>query len=238
MLSSCIIKKAAATLPESFLHSFEDVPDTTPPTYGVAVDLGTTTLALYLCNMTKGSVLSSLALKNPQALYGDDVMCRISAAVQKIGKLVHVQKLVVKTIVWGCENLASSNRIAPTKLKKMVVVGNPAMIHLFLAVNPGSIGVAPYQREFFESRCVDGSGLGFRDAAKGLYSPPNLGVYRGDILAATLAAELSAQPTGTFIVDIGTNCELVYKGLNGIYATSCVLAQLCDICSINIAISR
>jgi uncharacterized 2Fe-2S/4Fe-4S cluster protein (DUF4445 family) len=101
MLSSHIIQKAPATLPESFLNLFNKVPDAMPLLYGIAIDLGTTTIALYLCNMTKGAVLSSLALKNPQALYGDDVKSRIGAVAQKIGNLEHLQKLVVKTIEWG-----------------------------------------------------------------------------------------------------------------------------------------
>lgn len=222
MLSSHIIKKAVATLPESFLKSFRDVPDATPPVYGIAIDLGTTTLALYLCNMNKGAVLSSLALKNPQALYGDDVMSRIGAATQKVGNLEHLQKLVVKTIEWGCEKLAAAHKIGLTQLEKMVVVGNPAMIHLFLGVDPSSIGVAPYQPAFFKARCVDGSVLGFEKLQLKIHTLPQIsGFIGGDILAVTLAAELSAQPTGTLIVDIGTNGELVYKGQNGIYATSC-----------------
>lgn len=104
----------------------------------------------------------------------------------------------------------------------MVVVGNPAMIHLFLGVSPGSIGSAPYQPAFFEAKCVDGSSLGFTEVRLKVHTLPQIsGFIGGDILAATLAAELSAQPTGTLIVDIGTNGELVYKGQNGIYATSC-----------------
>lgn len=222
LLSSHIIQKAAATLPEYFLRSFTNVPDATPPVYGVAVDLGTTTIALYLCDMTRGVVLSSLALKNPQALYGDDVMSRISAATQKDENLKHLQKLVVKTIEWGCEKLTEAHEIEPTNLDKMVVVGNPAMIHLFLGVDPGSIGMAPYQPAFFDAKCVDGSSLGFTEVQLKVHTLPQIsGFIGGDILAATLAVELSAQPTGTLIVDIGTNGELVYKGQNGIYATSC-----------------
>lgn len=222
LLSSHIIQKAAATLPESFVRSFENVPDATPPAYGVAVDLGTTTIALYLCDMTRGVVFSSLALKNPQALYGDDVMSRISATTQKDENVKHLQKLVVKIIEWGCEKLTEANEIEPENLDKMVVVGNPAMIHLFLGVNPGSIGIAPYQPVFFEAQCVDGCSLGFTGLQLQVHTLPQIsGFIGGDILAATLAAELSAQPTGTLIVDIGTNGELVYKGQNGIYATSC-----------------
>jgi uncharacterized 2Fe-2S/4Fe-4S cluster protein (DUF4445 family) len=222
MLSSHIIQKAVATLPESFLKSFQDVPNAASPAYGIAIDLGTTTLALYLCNMTKGAVLSSLALKNPQALYGDDVMSRIGVANQKVGNLEHLQKLVVKTIEWGCEKLAGAQEIELKQLEKMVVVGNPTMIHLFLGVDPRSIGVAPYQPAFFEARCVDSSSLGFEKMPLRVHTLPQIsGFIGGDILAATLATELSAQPTGTLVVDIGTNGELVYKGQNGIYATSC-----------------
>jgi uncharacterized 2Fe-2S/4Fe-4S cluster protein (DUF4445 family) len=98
LLSTHIIEKAPATLPASFLNLYKDVPADKQKRFGVAVDLGTTTIALYLCNMTHGEVVASLSLKNPQALYGDDVMSRIAAVTEKKDNLAYLQKLVVRTI--------------------------------------------------------------------------------------------------------------------------------------------
>ncbi|MCK5100126.1 MAG: 2Fe-2S iron-sulfur cluster binding domain-containing protein, partial [Desulfobacteraceae bacterium] len=99
MMSSHIISKAPVSLPETFTNRFKNV--NVKECYGIAVDLGTTTIALYLCNTAKGKILSSLAVKNPQVLYGDDVMSRIGAIGQEKKNLEHLQKLVVKAIEWG-----------------------------------------------------------------------------------------------------------------------------------------
>lgn len=80
MLSSHIISKAPVSLPKNFSDNFKNIDD--KECYGIAVDLGTTTIALYLCNTARGNILSSLSVKNPQVLYGDDVMSRISAISQ------------------------------------------------------------------------------------------------------------------------------------------------------------
>ena len=80
MLSSHIISKAPASLPDVFTDKFKN--SNGKESFGIAVDLGTTTIALYLCNTNKGKILSSLSVKNPQAFYGDDVMSRIGAIGQ------------------------------------------------------------------------------------------------------------------------------------------------------------
>ena len=221
MLSTHIVKKAPATLPESFQNLFDKKNDAAPA-YGVAVDLGTTTIALYLCDMTKGSVHSSLSVKNPQALYGNDVMSRTGAIAKDSDNLDRLQKLVVKTIEWGCEKLSGTQEVGLSELSKMVVVGNPVMVHIFFGVDHQPIGVAPYKPAFYDAKCVDGSRLGFEELQLAVHTLPQIsGFIGGDILAATIAAELVTQPTGTLVVDIGTNGELVYKGANGLYATSC-----------------
>lgn len=221
MLSTNIVKKAPAILPESFQYLFDKNSDA-PPAYGVAVDLGTTTIALYFCDMTKGSVMSSLSMKNPQALYGDDVMSRIGAIAENPDNLDHLQKLVVKTIEWGCKKLSGAQDVGLSELSKMLVVGNPAMIHIFMGIDPQPIGVAPYKPAFYDARCVNSSRLGFEELQADVHTLPQIsGFIGGDILAATIAAELIAQPAGTLVVDIGTNGELVYKGAKGLYATSC-----------------
>ncbi|MCP4339510.1 MAG: ATP-binding protein [Desulfobulbaceae bacterium] len=133
-----------------------------------------------------------------------------------------MQKLVVKTIEWGCEKLAAAHELTVKQLAKMLVVGNPAKIHLFLGVDPAPIGVAPYAPAFYDARKTDSAELGFGLLSLQVYTLPQVsGFIGGDILAATLASDISEQPEGTLIVDIGTNGEIVYKSKNGIYATSC-----------------
>jgi len=221
MLATNIIQKVMAVLPRSFIELQEQNRDASPA-YGVAVDLGTTTLALYLCNMTQGIVLSSLSIKNPQSIYGDDVMSRIGEVSQGKENLLRLQKLVVSSIEWGCEELATAQNVKTLLLGKMVMVGNPVMIHIALGINPEPIGIAPYQPAFLLEQCLESSQLGFKKLNLSVNTLPQIsGFIGGDILAATIGAEINDQPLGTLLVDIGTNGELVYKGDHGLYATSC-----------------
>ncbi len=221
ILSSHIVKKAQATLPLSFSQSFEKS-KFLQPSYGVAVDIGTTTIALYLCNMNLGTVLSSVSMKNPQAIYGDDVMSRIGAIAKDKENLERLQKLVVKTIEWGCQELVNFQKIQASSIEKMMAVGNPAMLHIFLGINPASIGIAPYQPAFYEAQSVEGEQLGFKKLTCPIHSLPQIsGFLGGDILAAAIGAEMGLRQPGTLLVDIGTNGELIYKGKDGLYATSC-----------------
>ena len=220
MLSSHIISKAAVSLPVAFKGRFKNVDG--KDGYGIAVDLGTTTIAVYLCNTTKGRVLSSLAVKNPQALYGDDVMSRISAIGQEEKNLGYLQKLVVRAIEWGIKELLASLDLSEEVVSQMVTVGNPTMIHIFAGVDPESIGVSPYQPAFYEAKNIQSNDLGFELNGFSIQPLPQVsGFIGGDILSATLAVDLENQPEGTLLVDLGTNGELMLKGKDHFFATSC-----------------
>jgi len=220
MLSSHIISKAPATLPTDFKKRFKDA--TGVKTYGIAVDLGTTTIAIYLCNITKGKVVSSLAVKNPQALYGDDVMSRIGAIGQEGNNLDYLQKLVVRAIEWGIKELLTSLGLKEEVISKMVIVGNPTMIQILAGIDPKSIGVSPYIPAFYEARNIYSNDLGFKIKNFLIQLLPQIsGFIGGDILGATMAVDLENQPEGTLLIDLGTNGELMLKGKDRFFATSC-----------------
>jgi uncharacterized 2Fe-2S/4Fe-4S cluster protein (DUF4445 family) len=104
----------------------------------------------------------------------------------------------------------------------MVVVGNPTMIHLLLGEDPSSIGISPYIPAFFAARTTKATALGLSFPRAVLSTLPQVsGFIGGDILAATLATELVDKPVGTLLIDLGTNGELILKGRDGFYATSC-----------------
>jgi len=149
MQSSHIMTKAPVIFPTAFKDQFWDVQ--VPDSYGIAVDLGTTTIAVYLCNMARGEVIASLAVKNSQAIYGDDVVSRIGVIGQEEENLEKLQKLVVRSIDWGITELVSSFGNGKTSISRMVVVGNPTMIHILAGVNPETIGVSPYEPVFYDA---------------------------------------------------------------------------------------
>jgi uncharacterized 2Fe-2S/4Fe-4S cluster protein (DUF4445 family) len=194
-----------------------------PDSYGLAVDLGTTTVAVYLCNLSTGTVAASTSARNPQTLFGDDVMSRISAIRLDPALLARQQKMVVKAIEWGITSLCRSSRIDPEKINTMVVVGNSTMVHIFVGENPSSIGVFPYTPQFVDEKTMRAGSIGFRFNPKSQVRtlPLITGFIGADIVSAALASELSHAEPGTMLVDVGTNGEIMYLGKDGLSATSC-----------------
>ncbi len=190
----------------------------------LAVDLGTTTIAIYLCNLENASIDGSVSLKNPQFLFGTDVMSRITALSENPMILGRLQKVVVQAIDLGIRNLClSRNEIDPKSIRRMAVVGNSVMLHLFLGKDPSSIGVAPYEPKFYETQMVSAGRLGFNfNHNTEIFTIPLISGFLGaDIVAASLAVDLKEQPFGTVLADVGTNGELMAVGSESMIATSC-----------------
>ncbi len=220
-LSSHIINKPPVSFPPSFIKRLK-ANASSEKRYGVAVDLGTTTIAIYLCNTLSGEVISSLALKNPQSLYGDDVMSRIGVIGAEKSNLGHMQKLVVNGLEWGVLELVESHALKIDEISQIVAVGNPTMIHILSGVDPEPIGHSPYQPAFHEGRTIDANSIGLDLRNTPLRTLPQVsGFIGGDILAAALATDFKNQPDGTLLIDLGTNGELLLKAGEKLFATSC-----------------
>jgi uncharacterized 2Fe-2S/4Fe-4S cluster protein (DUF4445 family) len=192
--------------------------------YCAAVDIGTTTIAIYLCNMDNFTIDRSISLKNPQTLFGQDVMSRISALSENPMILTRLHQIVIQAIDYGIRQLClTNNQIDPKSIKRMAVVGNSVMLHLFLRKNPLSLGVAPYHPQFYDSWSVSANRLGFNfnyDAE--IFTLPLISGFLGaDIVAASLAVDLQNAPFGTVLADVGTNGELMAVGEKSMAATSC-----------------
>ena len=221
-LTAEVAQKGAATLFEK-LNNMKSPYAGTAPNYGLAVDLGTTTIAVYLCDLSAGSVAASISVRNPQALYGDDVMSRIGAVVKQPELLKRLQTMAIKSIEWAVRSLCRSTRIDTADLSSMTVVGNSTMIHLFVGEDPESIGVFPYNPRFTEERLFRADQLGFRfnPSTQVRTLPLITGFIGSDIVSASLAAELETCKTATMLVDVGTNGEIMFLGPGGLMATSC-----------------
>ena len=220
MLSPHIISKAPVVLPDFFRKKFQE--DAPKGALGVAVDLGTTTIAIYLCRIGAGRVISSLAVKNPQVLYGDDVMSRISSVASNPENLSSLQAAVVRALEWGIRALVRPLQISPEEICDLVVAGNPTMIHILAGVDPQPIGVSPFRPVFKEPRSIPFGQLGL-NLGEGQVQLLNQvsGFIGSDILSATLAADLDHLPDRTLLMDLGTNGELMLKANGRFYAASC-----------------
>ena len=217
---SYIMDKAPLFLPKSFRRRMQA--SVAPTGYGLGIDLGTTTIGLYLCRLDNADVLTSLAVRNPQAFYGDDVMNRISAITAAGGRTEDLQRPVLALVDQAIHRLCTAADIDTTAVSEIVVAGNPTMIHILLGENPESIGVSPYRPAFTEARETRGDDLGLSTCHCRFRTLPLVSGFIGaDTLAAALAIDIGDQPAGTLLVDLGTNGELVLVGKDGMYATSC-----------------
>lgn len=193
------------------------------PLFGLAVDVGTTTIAAYLCDIATRTVLGSTSARNPQAIFGDDVISRISAVQTAEDGLKRLQTMAVRAIDWAVAALCRRLRIEPLQIGSAVVVGNSTMIHLLLGEDPSSIGVFPYAPRFTsgQARLGGSIGLNFNPGVR-LRTLPLISGYLGaDLIGAALAADLSSLPPGTLLVDVGTNGEILLATEEGLAATSC-----------------
>jgi uncharacterized 2Fe-2S/4Fe-4S cluster protein (DUF4445 family) len=190
---------------------------------GFAVDVGTTTLACYLCDLRSGRVLGSAGEPNPQRPYGEDVISRIVVAKRDENGLQLLQSVLIEALnrLFGrCLKKAAARR---EDIDEVSFVGNTTMEHLLLGINPYSIGRAPY----LPTTRIPGDypaadlGLALNPATRIYVSPVVSGFIGGDTLGATLAVEPHKGDDVCLIVDMGTNGELVLGTRGNLWATSC-----------------
>ena len=188
------------------------------PFLGVAVDLGTTTLAASLLDLREGRELARAAAPNPQAVFGSDVMSRLAAALEK-EKRQRLRELALE----GVAALASSLG-DPGKVRAGVVVGNTAMITLFLGLDPATLALAPYLPPRTSPLLASARELGlpFHPQAP-VYLPPAVGGFVGsDALAGHFASRLgpAGEELPLLYLDVGTNGEVILALPGGTLAAS------------------
>ena len=182
---------------------------------GAALDLGTTTLALLLADRSSGKVLAKESCLNPEAAFGSDVLSRIKACEDKKAVFEQQALVLVKTRELIERALAGRNET----LTRLVVTGNPTMLHLFAGVDPTPIGSAPFTPVFLQERVFAGSELAL--PANEVLLLPSVSSYIGaDVTADILAADLCSSKENVLLADLGTNGEMVLFSDGNLYAAS------------------
>jgi len=180
--------------------------------YGVAIDIGTTTLAGYLFDLGNGRQVAVYADRNPQLKIGSDVISRIQYGQEK-GKegFAKLQSLVLHGVNALIEKMAGEAGIGTSSIYKMTVVGNPTMLHLLLNVDPTAIANSPYVPVLRDGFALKASELGLDMAplARVEILPAISGYVGADIVAGMLYANLGERETIELLLDIGTNGEIV-----------------------------
>lgn len=189
---------------------------------GMAVDVGSTTIAAHLCDLTSGEVLASAGLMNPQIRFGEDLMSRVSYIMMNAGGEADLISSVRKAINELVVEVAEEAGVATTDIVEMTVVGNPIMQHLVLGLNPVELGTAPFALATDSSVDVLAAMIGISINPGGhVYALPCIAGHVGADAAGVLLAEAPFERDDvSLIVDVGTNAELLLGNKNRILAAS------------------
>ncbi len=196
--------------------------DTTERMYGLAFDIGTTTVVGMLMNLNNGAPAAVRSTLNGQAIYGADVISRISHAMMNEGGLDQLREKILQTINGLIEQLLNEENITPHAVYEAVAVGNATMLHLLLGLDPEAIGVTPFIPVVDKLVYVNAYEVGLRihPQAK-LCLLPHLGAYVGaDLVGGLLATGLAQNEGVRLLVDIGTNGEIILGSQTRTVATA------------------
>jgi uncharacterized 2Fe-2S/4Fe-4S cluster protein (DUF4445 family) len=191
--------------------------------YGLAVDIGTTTIAGYLCDLSSGEVVATDAMMNPQVAYGEDVMSRISYSVKSEEGLRQLNQAIIKGLNQIAGRAAVQAGIKRSDIVDMTVVGNTCMHHIFLNINPLYLGKTPFSPGVHHSLDIKARDLGIK-ISPGAYThvlPIEAGFVGADNVGVLIAEEPYNQEEMLLIIDIGTNGELILGNRSKLLSASC-----------------
>lgn len=191
--------------------------------YGLAIDLGSTTIAAHLCDLSDGRVLASSGLMNPQIRFGEDLMSRVSYVMMNPGGDREMTDAVQEAIANLAVEIAAEAGIVPTLIFETVIVCNPVMHHLLLGIDPVELGQAPFALATSGSMTLPARELGLNTIAPTaqVYLLPCIAGHVGaDAAAVALSEEPDQAEVLTLIVDVGTNAEILLGDKSGVLACS------------------
>ncbi|MBN2239092.1 MAG: DUF4445 domain-containing protein [Dehalococcoidales bacterium] len=191
--------------------------------YGMAFDIGTTTIAGYLCDLSDRNLVATVSMMNPQVVYGEDVMSRISYAMANENGLDALHHSVIEALNALVSNACSVVDISTDAILDMTVAGNTCMHHLFLGIHPQYIGKAPFVPAITNSFDIKARETGIR-ISKGSFVhtlPLEAGFVGADNVAVLLSAGIHHRAGSELIIDIGTNGEIVLLEGDRMMSCSC-----------------
>jgi len=191
--------------------------------FGFAVDIGTSKIVGYLVNLTTGEVLDVESVENPQIMYGEDIMSRITFAIAKPENLEILQKLVVDEINKIINEACRKTGISPQRIYEVVVVGNTAMHHFLLGIQPKYVALSPYVPAVKKQINVKAKELHVNINSFGIVTvlPIVAGFVGADAVADVLATGIHESDVLSLLVDIGTNTEVFLGNSEDLLSCSC-----------------
>jgi len=190
--------------------------------YGAAIDVGSTTIAVHLCNLSTGEVLASTGAMNPQIRYGEDLMSRVSYAMLNPGGAAQMTGVVRTAIDQLLGTVIEQASIEVSQVLEITLVGNPIMHHLLLGLDPTPLGSAPFALANDNAIDIPARDLDLQLAAGArAYLLPCIAGHVGADTAAVMLAETPWESyENTLIIDVGTNAEIVLGNRERLLAAS------------------
>ena len=199
--------------------------DTTQVRYGIAFDLGTTTVVATLLDLTTGTPAAVCSMLNKQQSFGGDVISRISATMLDPTALGRLRQAAQATLAELAAEVCQEAGVDPASVYEVALAGNATMAHLVLGIDPEPLGVAPFVMSSKDFPGVLAAELGlterFVHPRARAYLFPSLGAYvGGDIVAGMLASGMDRDKRLRLFIDVGTNCEIVLGDSSRLLSTA------------------
>ena len=185
--------------------------DTTAMAFGIAVDVGTTSVVTTLLELASGEVMASVSSLNPQATFGGDLMSRIAFAQWNPSNLRKLQSRIIGLLNQQIDELLERTGVLPQWVYKVTVVGNTCMHHILLGIDPTYVGLSPYSAVIRHPLVIPARALHLKinPEARVCFLPIVAGFVGADAVGAALATRLDESVSVRAVVDIGTNGEVV-----------------------------
>jgi uncharacterized 2Fe-2S/4Fe-4S cluster protein (DUF4445 family) len=196
--------------------------DTSLLQFGLAIDIGTTSVVTTLMELASGEQLGSVSSLNPQAVFGADLMSRIAFVQFEPGNLRKLQTRIIGLLNQHIEQITSESGVLAKWIHKIVIVGNTCMHHLLLGIDPSHVGLAPYAPVMRHSLTLAARELFLKvgPEARVCLLPIVAGFVGADAVAMALATRISETPEIRIAVDIGTNGEVLLGSRDHLWACS------------------
>jgi uncharacterized 2Fe-2S/4Fe-4S cluster protein (DUF4445 family) len=206
-----------------FHRTGEDLGEYGGEIFGLAVDVGTTTLVMQVIDLEDGRTLSTIARTNPQIAYGNDVISRIGHTMAVEGGLEELQSVVIEAVDESLEALEEEKGEIRRYIYDAVAVGNSTMRDIFFGQEVSSLGVIPFEPKSREAIVKRAPKLGLSINPKAyVYGPPLIGGHAGaDALADIMASGMYRDNGIVMLLDIGTNGEVAIGNRDAIMTASC-----------------
>ncbi len=191
--------------------------------YGLAVDVGTTSVAAYLCHLKSGRLIATETMMNPQVAYGEDVMSRISYVMTHPGGLETLHHSIIEGLNRLIKMMTEGTGVSSEDIVEMTVVGNTVMHHLLFDINPLYLGSSPFPPATHRGINIKTRDIGLKvNPSANIFSPPLVAGFVGaDTVGVLIAEKPYRKHKMVLIIDVGTNGELVLGNKEKLVAASC-----------------